>query len=276
MIQFNRYKNSFPFPEFVQGIWWLENGPIAQELPLISDGYPELMISLSGETSIGIGTDFHRIESASIVGIIDQQARFTLGANSICVSVKLMPWALPIFIQDRASLLKNGAVALSCFTKSNVLSNLFDMDTLGPIESVIENFIFPMLHEVIDMNQNVSPVLPLSISEVFRNIQQLNPDLKTELAGSKRYYEKLYQEYVGLSPMRYKRLLKIKKASLLLLEEDESGISGISGALGYFDLSHFNKDFQRFTGVTPTQYAKTLLATPMHNNATYRSQYQYS
>jgi AraC-like DNA-binding protein len=78
----------------------------------------------------------------------------------------------------------------------------------------------------------------------------------TELARaldlSRDRFEKRFRHAVGSSPKQLARLLRIKNA----IELHRSGSSLTQSALeaGYFDQSHFNREFRLFTGESPSHF----------------------
>lgn len=72
------------------------------------------------------------------------------------------------------------------------------------------------------------------------------------LGFSDRYFRRIFNEHVGLSPKTYLSIMRFQH-SLALLEANES-YTAIAFMCGYFDQAHFNKEFKNYTGVTPATY----------------------
>ena len=68
---------------------------------------------------------------------------------------------------------------------------------------------------------------------------------------------KIFQEFTGKSPMEYYNELKVKEAKKLLRDKKMSA-SQISDYLGYSSIHNFSRTFRKFTGVSPTQYKKSI------------------
>lgn len=68
---------------------------------------------------------------------------------------------------------------------------------------------------------------------------------------------KIFQEFAGKSPMEYYSELKINEAKKMLRNEKMS-VSQISDCLGYSSIHNFSRAFRKLTGVSPTQYAKSI------------------
>jgi len=71
---------------------------------------------------------------------------------------------------------------------------------------------------------------------------------------SSRYLNMLITEYTGLQP---KLLAKINRFqySLALVNSSAQNLTAIAFEAGYFDQSHFIREFKTFTGITPNTFA---------------------
>ncbi|MCP9490114.1 MAG: AraC family transcriptional regulator [Solirubrobacteraceae bacterium MAG38_C4-C5] len=84
--------------------------------------------------------------------------------------------------------------------------------------------------------------------------------LARELRCSRRHLAARFREQVGLPPKTVARILRFERATALLrCGDDRPDWAGVAAECGYFDQSHFNRDFKAFAGVTPTRFAAALL-----------------
>jgi AraC-like DNA-binding protein len=82
------------------------------------------------------------------------------------------------------------------------------------------------------------------------------PALARELAISQRQLERLYQTQVGMSPKQYGRLVRVEKARLALKGLNGQTATRLGADLGYYDQSHFIRDFRAVTGMSPSAYRR--------------------
>jgi len=73
----------------------------------------------------------------------------------------------------------------------------------------------------------------------------------------------LFRAEVGLSPKHYARVRRLQ-AALRQLGAGNDGGAHIAAELGYFDQSHFVREFRSFTGMTPAQYRRERIVLPSH------------
>ncbi|WJH37522.1 AraC family transcriptional regulator [Paenibacillus aurantius] len=69
----------------------------------------------------------------------------------------------------------------------------------------------------------------------------------------------LFKKRVGRGVMEHSNDLKIQKAKVLIREEDYN-LTEISELLGYSSVHYFSRHFKKATGMTPSEYAKSLRA----------------
>lgn len=84
---------------------------------------------------------------------------------------------------------------------------------------------------------------------------------------SSRYLQKLFLAYSGLSPKLFIKINRFRKGIEMVAEKDLS-LTAISYQCGYYDQSHFIKDFKYFTGIMPSHFrpeSSTDLAIPLNH-----------
>ncbi|MES2108637.1 MAG: helix-turn-helix transcriptional regulator [Bacteroidota bacterium] len=68
-----------------------------------------------------------------------------------------------------------------------------------------------------------------------------------------RYLQQLVYRHTGLTPVSFNKINRFQ-LGLKLIAKNESPLTSIAYQCGYFDQSHFIRDFKSFTGVTPSSY----------------------
>jgi AraC-like DNA-binding protein len=75
-----------------------------------------------------------------------------------------------------------------------------------------------------------------------------------------RYLQKIFVEHTGLTLKLYTKINRFQN-SLKLISQNDTSLTSIAYSCGYFDQSHFIRDFKSFTGMTPSGY--TLNNSPL-------------
>jgi len=68
-----------------------------------------------------------------------------------------------------------------------------------------------------------------------------------------RYLQQLIYRHTGLTPVSFNKINRFQ-LGLKLIARNEQPLTNIAYQCGYFDQSHFIRDFKSFTGVTPSSY----------------------
>ncbi len=78
-------------------------------------------------------------------------------------------------------------------------------------------------------------------------------DMVERIGIGERQLERLFKKYVGLSPKFFARIVRFSTIFQLIQQEDP-GWAGLAYESGYYDQSHFIRNFKAFTGEDPSRY----------------------
>ncbi|PJZ31724.1 hypothetical protein CH378_00475 [Leptospira kmetyi] len=115
----------------------------------------------------------------------------------------------------------------------------------------IENFLIYELKQI---------DLDATILDSIRKIKATSGELKIRdlIAGlpmGTDLFEKKFRRIVGASPKRFSTIVRMKR--FIQDYTPEKSFTDLAHSFGYFDQSHFTKDFKTFTGLSPKEYFKT-------------------
>lgn len=71
---------------------------------------------------------------------------------------------------------------------------------------------------------------------------------------SERQIERKFKEYSGFTPKKYMRLVRFSEACNQYERADQKTLTEIAHHCGYYDQSHFIKEFKSFSGYHPSDY----------------------
>jgi AraC-like DNA-binding protein len=81
-------------------------------------------------------------------------------------------------------------------------------------------------------------------------------DVTAMFGVTPRTLQRLFQRYVGVSPKWVLRRYRLHEAAAVLAREQHRPWAEVAAELGYFDQSHFIRDFTAAIGMTPLAYAR--------------------
>lgn len=136
------------------------------------------------------------------------------------------------------------------------LNSINDIDTLE--DWVIESM--RRLRGIIltsPQNEDKSDVIENAKQYIRQNFTQpitLN-DISEKFYINPYYFSQLFKKRTGIRYQDYVTDLRMERAKTLL-QDTNMKISDIRSSVGYSDVSHFNRLFERSTGLTPSAYRK--------------------
>lgn len=106
--------------------------------------------------------------------------------------------------------------------------------------------------------QSIQFQYPKELEEAIKSIIEIKGNLSsTDIAEnvfySSRQLNRLFNANLGMSIKSFSRLVRINN-SIQLLNVNTHTLAFICEELGYYDVSHFIKDFKSICGITPQEY----------------------
>jgi AraC-like DNA-binding protein len=219
------------------------------------EGYFELILQTDGEfyQRSNYESEGERRPAEFIGGLHNKSYFIRPGQKESClISVNFKPHTARYFIPERLNIFKNRIVCLNdVFNKSSVsglrpFSPGNDVkDMINMIESFLINNFTEFGRSVIDHSLGI-----ILRKKGFVSIKEL-----ASLAClSDAQFRRRFNEEIGMSPKEYCKIVRIKHAAELISLDPTVRLTGLTYDLGYFDQSHFIKDFKSVTGQSPSQY----------------------
>ena len=150
----------------------------------------------------------------------------------------IVPW--PIFGMD-----ENAGLDLE--------RSIMSQDDQEKAIDIAEQFLRERLPERDENVETVNAIVKLIIDD--QTITRVD-DLVERLNIGKRAMQRLFTQYVGVSPKWVIKRNRIHEALEHLAIGDFVDLTKLAVDLGYFDQAHFIKDFKSLVGKSPAEYAK--------------------
>jgi AraC-like DNA-binding protein len=126
-----------------------------------------------------------------------------------------------------------------------------------------KDYVFLSINYLQDMlisRQNKFSPIPVSLSHALQRIAsdlEFNSveKLSSETGTSRQHLRRIFLEYVGINPVQYMRISRIRKTIKHIRNVKKPlNMSFIAQDCGYYDQSHMIMDFRKFTGSTPCKF----------------------
>jgi AraC-like DNA-binding protein len=240
-VEHGRLRPSPDLSDFIEQYWWVRWN-VAE--PAVSEvlSYPSVHVVCEGA-------------DARVVGVV--RGRFTrrLEARGEVFGIKFHPGMFRAFSSEPAFRLTNTTRPLSdeLGERGPSLSRaIFATSTDLERAAVAEN----VLRDARPQRPADAALARDIVLRVRTDTSLQNVAAVARAAGmSDRALQRLFRDYVGVSPKWVVRRFRLQEAAERLAAGDET-VAAVAAALGYFDQSHFVRDFKSVVGRTPIDYMR--------------------
>ena len=251
-MQFQRIDPRDKLKNLVECFWIMESDdPAPFEQKIISDGFPELIFHFADPYEVKL-RDQWTIQPLSLVaGQITRYFYLRNTGRTDILGIKLKPSGLTKLFNISMHELTDQLVPFN-FLKNDKLNELEisvrgiddHLQRIEIIHSQLSEMISPAEHHSIDD----------AIAAIFATQGVISvTDICAATGTSERQLERLFKKYIGLSPKFYSRVIRFSNI-FQLAQKKKMSFSELGYESGFYDQSHFIKNFKTFTGEDPSRY----------------------
>lgn len=125
----------------------------------------------------------------------------------------------------------------------------------GKMVEQVEKFLMSYLPEIDPNIEKVGSIVETIRED--RSIIKVN-DITEQFNLSKRALQRLFRQYIGVNPKWVIQRYRLHEAAEQMASSDNQNLSQMALDLGYFDQSHFIRDFKTVVGKSPAEYMEAL------------------
>jgi AraC-like DNA-binding protein len=243
-FQLARYEPSATLGLFVEHYWVVKWDLRGQE-PYPSETLPHPCIHIAIEPDI-----------AHIVGIVTRKFSRLLEGEGWTFGIKFRPGGFYPFVQKPISQYTDKTISLTeDFGAAGeayeiaIRAASCDEEWIAKAETFLCQR-SPMPDENVTL---INKIVDGIIAE--RAVTKVD-DLVSRFNINKRALQRLFSQYVGVSPKWVIQRYRLHEAAEQMAAGEVVDWSRMAVELGYFDQAHFIKDFKAIVGLTPAEYAK--------------------
>ncbi|MDF2521756.1 MAG: hypothetical protein K0R84_2384 [Clostridia bacterium] len=197
----------------------------------------------------------------SIWGVMDKPVKVynqhSISKGEIMTfGVDFKPGGLSRFLNMPMWEFTNNSLELSTVSYSifhQLTDSIVNAGSIGEMIQIIEVFLLKQLSKADSCQSPVMEAL-YTINETSGGIRV--SELASRLFISERSLRRLFHEYVGISPKTLCRITRLQRIMKACTEDKQADFLIAAYDSGYFDQSHFIKDFKEFCGCTPSRHKK--------------------
>lgn len=219
------------------------------------EGHFELIFQLEGsfkQNSIH-SSDWESRPSSFIGGL--HNSSYTIKPekkDSKLISIKFKPHSARHFIPDKLNLFKNKVINTKDVFRTadlNKIEKVYHQKSTADTLECIESFLTGIYKK-----RSVS-----AVDKALEIIYQRNGFVSMDELSRKSFlsisqFRKRFNEEVGMSPKEYCKIVRTKSVTHALNNNPGVRLTELTYQMGYFDQSHFIKDFKSVMGFSPKHF----------------------
>ncbi|MFZ6014186.1 MAG: DUF6597 domain-containing transcriptional factor [Bacteroidota bacterium] len=232
---------------------WIVEGYDTSSQKILPDGHTELIFHFGDRYNRIDDSGRREIQSLSIAaGQLRQPIHLHPSGYTGMIGIKFKPVGLWQLFGWNMQHLTNETASLDNLLKNNTKSLIEQLQQGQNHQArihIVENFL--LQHLARSKRRN-------SISHIAQEIDDGGGQINIRLLAQKhkiseRTLERSFNEQVGLSAKLYSRVVRFTQV-FKLIQQPELSKAEATYLCGFFDQSHFNKEFKAFSGEDPGSY----------------------
>lgn len=221
---------------------------------VLPDTCVELFLNYTSAPVAIIGDELHQRSIATFRMNRPMDVRMRKGAG--VVAICFHPGMAYKFIELPMFCLSNRTIALADVwngmadeMEDKMAGSLTNEERIG----IIQNYLCQKLR----CNQD-DPQIVYCLNEARLSGGLTSVDRLAHITGlSQRQLSRKFQKYVGLSPKEYLRISRFITSLTHLKRSPATSLTEVACETGYYDQSHFIRDYKDYTGFTPGQLLRS-------------------
>lgn len=229
-----------------------EGVEVIETQKIVPDGYPEIILHYGDSYEINNSGEWTPQSRYLLAGQLKHHFFLRNTGVSGMIGIKLQPAALTFLLGVDQSVLTGKVIELPNDI-TQFLSPIIPL--LKPGLDVIEvcNELDGAFLKQAPQETNTKDIEEALALIIERKGNIGVNELTQTVNCSERKLERLFKRFVGLSPKFYARIIRLSYIFELMQEGDKSW-SDLVYDSGFYDQSHFIKNFKEFTGEDPSSY----------------------
>ncbi|MDF1696874.1 MAG: helix-turn-helix domain-containing protein [Saprospiraceae bacterium] len=172
--------------------------------------------------------------------------------QNYCIVVEFKPETAKYFIPEKLDSLQNAVVDIQDIWGTAARKLIQKLDRAKQDSEKIAHIEQFLLDQFNATPISVIDQTLLKIHATRGFIEQ--KQLATHSGLSSSQFRKRFREEIGIAPSHYCKILRAKTSVSMISHKKDLTLTDITYQLGYFDQSHFIRDFKSIMGTTPKQY----------------------
>lgn len=245
---------------FVKCFWILENSgskssPELQKV--LPDACPELIIHYGDRFCIRSGGKIRQQPYAFLFGPITRHIEIGPSGATGMIAARFYPGALSAFLSFPVKEITDRYVALHQAFGAEAKALEKSLRVHGAYGDHMREMLEAFLLSKLSQNKFIPVLKQATLRQIADQDQAVKIEaLSRQLNMGRRHLERKFNDQVGMTPRLFLRIVRFQNVFRILRNKRIKNLTELTYRAGYFDQSHFNRDFKAFTGMSPKEYFK--------------------
>jgi AraC-like DNA-binding protein len=253
-VIFREFRPSPALRPLVERLWWLEGAAdeIAAE-PIPPDGRTELIVHAGDPFLEADGRGGWRAQARVLLaGQLTRAAAVRPTGSVRVVGARVLPHAMRVLIDVPAGALTDRVVDLAAVDGRLAARLRHGVASRTDGASMVAALDRELVRLAGDASRPPSPVAAaVELALASRGLVRVD-ELASRAGAGSRTLERAFQDHVGVPPKLFLRIVRFQEVLAALRTPAAGRTWGrIAAEHGFYDQSHFIRDFSRFVGVSP-------------------------
>lgn len=259
MLSFQKHHQEFEPAEELQDsikcFWYdkIELEEFQTGFEVVPDGYAEIIFYFGNSLSISFNGELKPLPSPFMMGLLNQPAHFRTKNSFEIIAIRCFPWT--VFDLLRLSSGKKGVQVFE-HPIAKLQSVLEECITAGKIEEAIAHVQQYFLDSKLQITNDS---MLFKAGTAMRSANGNMPVSKVAAAAhaTVRSLERNFKQSSGYTVKDVSGLMRFEQARNQLWHNTNCNLAALAHELGYTDQSHLSREFKRYSGTTPSVFART-------------------
>lgn len=178
----------------------------------------------------------------------------TSTGNIHMIDVVFRPYTPKLFFQTPVNLFYNANISvddLEDIALSDLSKQVSDLPDDDQCIQLIESFLLKRMYSCPEYNLKR---MSAAIHEINQNPESDITGLAETCCLSNKQFNRIFTEYIGTHPKEFIRIIRLQRALYTLQNQPTINFAQLAYECGFYDQSHFIKEFKTFSGYTPGEY----------------------
>jgi AraC-like DNA-binding protein len=250
-----KFTRLIPHPDLdklIECYWMMKSEDTVPKVEkIIPDGFTEIIFNYGSVFKAKLNGAWQTQKPNLLAGQIRKYFYLENTGDTGSFAIKLKPAALTQLFGLNMEEYLDRIVGLDNFTNPQLA---YLSDEFLPFEN--ENILKARLDSYFLMLSRYAAENPLEreLDLIFSSNGTASIRALCEIGGlGERKLQRLFKKYVGLSPKYYSRIIRFNYI-FSLIKDGKTSWAELVYKSGYYDQSHFIRNFKNFTGVDPSEY----------------------